>query len=104
MVRGKRSYMHGTVLELAIGYEESEFNIKVSYGSPGQVSKTSPVTVLIKPGNESKGKIAKQIQKIFFKKATTTEQNAKLKALDLNEIVQAVPHNSKIFNVENTEK
>ncbi|MHA1977423.1 MAG: ribosome rescue protein RqcH [Candidatus Hodarchaeales archaeon] len=104
MVRGKRSYMHGTILELAIGYEESEFNIKVIYGSPRLVSKISPVTVLIKPGNDSKGKIAKQIQKIFFKKATTAKQKAKLKALDLNEIVQAVPHNSRIFNVENTEK
>ncbi|PWI48441.1 hypothetical protein CEE45_06830 [Candidatus Heimdallarchaeota archaeon B3_Heim] len=104
MVRGKRSYVRGTVLELAIGYQESEFNIKVIYGSPEQVSKHSPIVVMIKPGNETKGKIAKQIQKIFLKKVTTAEQKAKLKALDLNEIVQAVPHNSTIFNVENTIK
>jgi len=101
MVRGKREYIRGTALELAIGYEESEFNVNIIYGSPEQVSKNSPIVVLIKPGSESKGKIAKQIRKIFLKKATSSAQKAKLKALDLNDIVRAIPHNSKIFDVKN---
>ncbi len=100
MVRGKRNYIRGVELELAIGYEESEFNIKIIYGSPDQLSTVSPIIVLIRPGSESKGKIAKQIQKIFLKKAVTWDQKAKLKAIDLNEIVQAIPHNSKIIDVQ----
>jgi predicted ribosome quality control (RQC) complex YloA/Tae2 family protein len=99
MVRGKRNYLRGVELELAIGYKESEFNTRVIYGSPDQISTISPVIVLIKPGSESKGKIAKQIQKIFLKKAVSSERRAKLKAIDLNEIVQAIPHNSKIKDV-----
>ncbi len=100
MVRGKRNYIRGIILELAIGYEESEFNVNVIYGSLESVSKNSPIVVMIKPGSEAKGKIAKQIQRIFLKKATTSEQKAKLKALDLNDLVRAVPHSSKIFDVK----
>jgi predicted ribosome quality control (RQC) complex YloA/Tae2 family protein len=99
MVRGNRNYLRGINLRLAIGFEEDTHNVKVIYGSEKQIRKISPVVIIIKPGDISKGKIAKQIQNIFLKRAETSEQKAKLKALDLNEIVQAIPHNSNITEV-----
>ena len=102
MVRGTRTYLRGTELKLAIGFEEDEYNVKVVYGTEEQISKISPVMILIAPGNTPKGKIAKQIQKAFLNRAINSEQKAKLKALDFNEIVRAIPHDSSIKNVLNT--
>ena len=102
MVRGTRNYLRGTELLLAIGFQEDEYNVKVVYGAEKQIAQISPVVILIAPGNTSKGKIAKQIQKAFLKRAKTPEQKAKLKALDFNEIVQAIPHDSSIKDVLNS--
>jgi len=102
MVRGTRSYIRGVELILAIGFQEDEYNVKVVYGAEKQVSQISPVVILIKPGSITKGKIAKQIQKAFLNRARNPEQKAKLKALDFNEIVQAIPHDSSIKDVKNT--
>ena len=101
MVRGNRTYLRGVELRLAIGFEEDSHYVKVIYGSEKQISRLSPVVIIIKPGDISKGKLAKQIQNIFLKKSENSEQNAKVKALDLNEIVQAIPHNAVISEVIN---
>ncbi|MHA1206285.1 MAG: ribosome rescue protein RqcH [Candidatus Hodarchaeales archaeon] len=102
MVRGNRNYLRGIELILAIGYKEDEYNVKVVYGAEKQIAQISPIVILITPGNTSKGKIAKQIQKAFLKRARNPEQKAKLRALDFNEIVQAIPHDSSIKDVQNT--
>ena len=99
MVRGTRNYIRGVQLSLAIGYEEYEHNVRVIYGSEKQIKKYSPLVIIIKPGSVSKGKIAKQIQNIFIKKSISTEQKAKIKSLDLNEIVRAIPHDSTIADL-----
>ena len=80
MVRGTRNYLRGINLRLAIGFEEDTYNAKVIYGSEKQISKASPIVILIKPGDISKGKIAKQIHNIFLKKADSSQQKAKLKS------------------------
>ena len=102
MVRGTRNYVRGTELKLAIGFEEDDFNVKVVCGAEKQIAKISPVLILITPGNTPKGKVAKQIQKAFLKRAKNPEQKAKIKALDFNEIVRAIPHDSSIKDVINT--
>jgi hypothetical protein len=99
MVRGTRNYLRGVEMMIAVGFIEEEFNTTVIYGSLESVRLQSPVVISLKPGSISKGKIAKQILNIFLKKATTPNQKAKIKALDLNEIVQAIPHDSKIVDV-----
>ncbi|MHA2176617.1 MAG: ribosome rescue protein RqcH [Candidatus Hodarchaeales archaeon] len=104
MVRGTRNYLRGVEMRLAVGYVEEEFNVSIIYGSIDSVRLQSPVVISLKPGSISKGKIAKQILTIFAKKAKTLDQKAKIKALDLNEIVQAVPHNSNIVDVFTTDK
>ena len=43
--------------------------------------------------------VMKKIEKIFIEKTDTLEEKAKIKGIDLNEFVQAVPHNSVITKV-----
>ena len=100
MIRGTRSYIRGVEMALAIGVQVREFNAAVIYGSEDVVKSLSPITVVIKPGSISKGKVAKQIQRIFVKKANTPEEKAKVKGINLNEFVQAIPHDSVITKVD----
>lgn len=100
MIRGTRNYVRGVEMALAIGVQVDEFNAKVIYGSEENIRSRSPITVIIKPGSKSKGKIAKQINQIFIKKAVSPEKKAKIRAIDLNEFVQAIPHDSVISRVE----
>ena len=103
MVRGNRKYLRGIEMRMAIGFVEEEFNVTVISGSLDSVRLQSPVVISLKPGSISKGKIAKQILSIFLKKAGTPDQKAKIKALDLNEIVQMIPHDSKVVDVFTSE-
>ncbi len=100
MVRGNRTYIRGVELVLSIGFQINEFNANVIYGPERVIRSRSQITVIIKPGSISKGKIAKQIKKIFIEKVETQEGKAKIKGIDLNEFVHAVPHDSSIINVE----
>ncbi len=100
MVRGTRNYIKGVDLVLAIGVQVNEFNASVIYGSEQYIRSISPITVIIKPGSITKGKIAKQIQNIFIKKASSAEDKTKFRAIDLNEFVQAIPHDSAISKIE----
>jgi len=99
MVRGPRTYIRGVELILAIGIEFDEHYARVIYGTEERIKKISPNYVMIKPGPEPKGKLAKHIQKIFIEKANSPEEQAKIRAIDLNEFVHAIPHNSVIYNV-----
>jgi predicted ribosome quality control (RQC) complex YloA/Tae2 family protein len=100
MIRGTRSYLRGVEMALAIGIQIKEFNAVVIYGSDEAIRSLSPITVVIKPGSITKGKIAKQIQRIFVEKVKTPEEKAKVKGIDLNEFVQAIPNNSVISKVD----
>jgi predicted ribosome quality control (RQC) complex YloA/Tae2 family protein len=101
MVRGNRTYLRGVDLSLAIGVQINEFNANVIYGSERVIRSRSKITVIIKPGSISKGKIAKQLKKIFSEKVDTSEDKAKIQGIDLNEFVHAVPHDSVIADVKN---
>jgi predicted ribosome quality control (RQC) complex YloA/Tae2 family protein len=101
MVRGNRTYLRGVELSLAIGVQINEFNANVIYGSERVIRSRSKITVIIKPGSISKGKIAKQLKKIFSEKVDTSEDKAKIQGIDLNEFVHAVPHDSVIADVKN---
>ncbi|MFX0151189.1 MAG: ribosome rescue protein RqcH, partial [Candidatus Hodarchaeota archaeon] len=101
MVRGTRNYVKGVDMAIAIGTQINEFNAKVIYGLEEEVRIHSPITVIIKPGSTPKGKIAKKIRDIFIKKAKSTEEKAKIQAIDFNEYIQAIPSDSIISKVEN---
>jgi predicted ribosome quality control (RQC) complex YloA/Tae2 family protein len=100
MIRGKRTYHRGVQLVLAIGVKFEEFNAMVIYGSEEDIQRTSPITIIIKPGSESKGKVAKQIQRILVEKTKNPENKAKIRGIDLNDFVRAIPHDSTISDVK----
>ncbi|MFX1504814.1 MAG: ribosome rescue protein RqcH [Promethearchaeota archaeon] len=100
MIRGKRTYLRGVQMALAIGIKVEEFNAMVIYGSEEDVQETSPIIIIIKPGSESKGKIAKQIQRILIEKTKSPEIKAKIRGIDLNDFVRAIPHDSTITDVK----
>ena len=100
MIRGKRTYHRGIQMALAIGVKIEEFNAIVIYGSEEDIQQTSPITIIIKPGSESKGKIAKQIQRILEEKTKSPEIKAKIRGIDFNDFVRAIPHESTIIDVK----
>ncbi|UCE13142.1 MAG: NFACT family protein [Candidatus Heimdallarchaeota archaeon] len=100
MVRGTRKYVRGVEMALTLGIQLNKFNASVIYGSEETIRSQSPITITIKPGSVSKGKIAKHIRHIFIEKTEIPENKAKIKAIDLNEFVHAIPHNSEIIKVE----
>ncbi len=100
IIRGTRTYIRGVEMALAIGVQIEEFNARVIYGSEEVIRSQSPITIVIKPGSVSKGKIAKQIHRIFIEKASSPEETAKIQGIDLNYFVQAIPHDSVIVKVE----
>ncbi|MFX1517965.1 MAG: ribosome rescue protein RqcH [Promethearchaeota archaeon] len=100
MIRGTRNYLRGVEMALTIGVQIGEFNAKVIYGSEEDIKKSSPISIIIKPGSDSKGKIAKQIQKILVEKAESPEDKAKIQGIDLNDFVRAIPHDSMISEVK----
>jgi predicted ribosome quality control (RQC) complex YloA/Tae2 family protein len=100
MIRGKRTYHRGMQMALAIGVKIKEFNAMVIYGSEEDIQQTSPITITIKPGSESKGKVAKQIQRILVEKTDNPETRAKIRGIDFNDYVRAIPHDSTITDVK----
>jgi predicted ribosome quality control (RQC) complex YloA/Tae2 family protein len=99
MVRGDRTYIKGVELIIVIGVQIHEANATVIYGSEETIKHKSMITVTIKPGSISKGKIAKKIKQIFLEKAPSVEDKAKIKGIDLNEFVHAIPHDSVITGI-----
>lgn len=100
MIRGTRTYIRGVKMAIAIGVKIEEFNAMVIYGSEEDIEPHSPISIIVKPGSISKGKIAKQIQNILVEKTENPEDKAKIRGIDLNEFVQAIPHDSKITEVK----
>ncbi|MHA2223601.1 MAG: ribosome rescue protein RqcH [Candidatus Hodarchaeales archaeon] len=100
IIRGSRTYIRGVELVLAIGVQIGEYNSTVIFGSEKDVRSLSPILVVIKPGSISKGKLAKNIHRIFIEKTKSPEDQAKIRNINLNEFVQAIPHESMIVRVE----
>jgi predicted ribosome quality control (RQC) complex YloA/Tae2 family protein len=98
MVRGDRTFIKGINLELAVGVVFDEYYASVIYGTKETIQDQCDLCVLITPGDVPKGKTAKKLQSIFIKKFEG-KKKTKIKALDLNEFVQAVPGSSQIKDV-----
>jgi predicted ribosome quality control (RQC) complex YloA/Tae2 family protein len=99
MVRGSRNYIRGVEMSLTIGIQILEENAMVVYGLRDEIQQLSAHSVMIKPGSISKGKIAKQIKAFFMKKTSDPAEKAKIQAIDLNEFVHAIPHDSIVSQV-----
>lgn len=95
IVRGKRNPLKGMVLETAIGIIVEEKYARVIGGPPSAVKAKTDYYIALKPGDETRGSIAKQVKAILAKKVPEQERN-KILMLDLNEFFYFIPGNSKI--------
>lgn len=95
IVRGKRNSLKGMVLETAIGIIIEEKFARVIGGPPDAVKAKTDYYVALKPGDETRGSIAKQIKAILAKKVPEQEKE-KIFLLDLNEFFHFIPGRSKI--------
>jgi len=100
MIQGTRTYLRGVNLALTIGVQVGESDAMVIYGSEEDIKEFSPIYIIIRPGSESKGKIAKKIQKILVEKTKSPEDKAKIRGIDLNDFVRAIPNDSIITEVK----
>ena len=67
MIYGSRNYIRNVPLEVAIGAVKNDDEIQVIGGPPQAVAKQTDVYVRIVPGNESSGRLAKQIRNLMAK-------------------------------------
>jgi len=65
MIYGSRNYIRNVPLEVAIGAIKNDDQIQVIGGPPQAVAKQTDVYVKIVPGNESSGRLAKQIRNVM---------------------------------------
>lgn len=90
VIEGKRNYIKGLELKLAIGLVKTKQSITVMCGSPVSVKKYSLVYVLIAPDNSSVSDAAKKI-KAEFVRSVDVELTELAKDLNLDDIIRALP-------------
>ncbi len=95
IVRGKRNSLKGMVLETAIGIIVEEKFARVIGGPSNAVRAKTDYYIALKPGDETRGNIAKQIKAILAKNVPEQERE-KILLLDLNEFFHFIPGRSKI--------
>ena len=95
IVRGKRNLLKGMVLETAVGIKIEEKYARVIGGPLSAVITKTDYCIVLKPGDETRGKIAKQIKTLLASKVPEQERR-KILLLDLNEFIHFIPGSSRI--------
>ena len=95
MIRGKRNYIKNVPLEWAVGLLLYPHYARIISGPPETIDKKTGIYVILKPGELKKGQCAKKV-KAFFESQVEEDDKPKVRTLDLNEIVEHIPGNSKI--------
>lgn len=90
VIEGKRNYIKGIELKLAVGMVRIKEAIKVMCGPPESVKKISLAYVLVTPNNSSVSDTAKMI-KAEFVKNVSAEFVELVKTLNLDDIIRALP-------------
>lgn len=97
MIYGQKEFHNNLPLELFIGVIFERHWARIASGPEECVSECDIVAKIV-PGQESKGKVAKDIKNRFANKADDLELQ-KLDALDVNEIAWFIPGDSKIESI-----
>jgi len=84
MVTGKRSYVKGVKLRLAVGVQINEEGVQIIGGPPSAVRTHSAAHVEVVPGATARHDLAKRI-------ATELSRRLKLKSLDVNRMLEFLP-------------
>ncbi len=96
MVYGQRNYLKRIPLEFAIGCKiEDDFAVPIG-GPPNVIKKQSENYVVLVPGEEKSGKLAKEIKEKFIKFGKTDEIE-KIKEISLDDIIRIIPSGGSQF-------
>ncbi len=99
MIYGSRNYLKNIDLESAVGANVSDGILMVIGGPASAVEKWSQIYIELFPGDESPGKIAKEIKRIFSRRIED-EFKTSMNKLDIMEIQRLLPPGkSKIVRV-----
>ncbi len=91
MVTGKRNYLKGIELRLALGIQVDQDNVRVIEGPPSAIRSRAVVHVEILPGNTARHKLAKQI---LFELSKMPSINSKVRALSPDQLLDFLPSGS----------
>jgi len=90
VIEGKRNYIKGLELRLAIGVVKVKEKLALMCGAPDSVKRNSLVYVLIAPNGVQVSEVAKKIKAEFIKIAGE-ELSDFVKSLSIDEIIRAIP-------------
>ncbi len=90
IISGTKNYVRKVPLQVAIGIKEEKESLRVIGGPPEAIIKQSNLYVKITPGDQTSGKISKQIRQILSKKASQNLQREILQ-IPLEEIQNFIP-------------
>ncbi len=90
MITGKRNYVRGVELKVAIGIQRGNDEVRFIAGPPAAIKKQAEAYVELVPGKVSSGKLAKKIIEVL--KSTSPEQlREKISQALLDEVARLVP-------------
>lgn len=90
MVRGKKNYIRGTRLALAVAVVGDDGKMKVVSAPMGAISKKTATCVQIAPGTNDRARLASEIKERLLELVPDGEK-AGVRALRLEEIIAALP-------------
>jgi len=90
MIRGRKNYVRGVPLRLAIGVTFKENRPTVVGGPPTAIAKLTNLKVEIVPGEEQSSKLAKKIRWLLAERAPEKLRESIL-SLPLEEIQRFIP-------------
>jgi predicted ribosome quality control (RQC) complex YloA/Tae2 family protein len=90
MIYGTKTFVRGALLEVAVGLKKEDDNLRVIGGPPEAISSQTKTYVLLAPGRESSGKLAKQIRHKLAELASE-EKRKEVLTVRLEEIQAFLP-------------
>ena len=90
VIEGKRNYIKGLELRLAVGIVKMKEKLTLMCGSPDSVKRNSLLYALIAPNGTEVSEVAKKI-KVEFVKVAGDELSDFAKTLSIDEIIRAMP-------------
>jgi len=98
MVYGKRSYVRGVELKLAIGVEVKEEYARVIAGEENLIASRSPHYVVLAPGDMDPGRVARRVKELLLEKSRE-EEKILVEAIPLEEFIEKIPGPSRIIKI-----
>lgn len=90
MIYGTKNYVKGAVLEVAVGLEGEDKNLRVIGGPTEAIASQTRIFVKLVPGRDSSGDLAKRIRKRFAELSPADSRKSVLK-VPLEEIQSFIP-------------